>query len=106
MTDYITLNQAARQSPGKPHSATIWRWCRKGVKARNGRRITLEHVRAGGRIFTSKIALGEFFKAVAEADAAHFENRGDVTASRPRTDRQRARAIEQSEAVLQRGGLL
>ncbi|MCI0630465.1 MAG: DUF1580 domain-containing protein, partial [Phycisphaerales bacterium] len=58
--ELITLVEAAKLSPGRPSVNAVWRWCRRGVRARNGERIRLEHVRAGGRIFTSAAGLGRF----------------------------------------------
>lgn len=69
----MTLSQASRLVPGRPHVTSIWRWCRKGVLARNGMRIHLEHRRFGGRIFTSSQALDRFSKQLADADLEHFD---------------------------------
>lgn len=73
--EYISLAQAAQQVPGHPHPSAVWRWCRTGVLSRSGIRVRLEHVRIGGRIFTTQLALDVFFKAVADADASHFDRR-------------------------------
>ncbi len=70
--DYLTLGQAAKRTPGRPHASTIWRWCRKGVKTRRGDRVHLKHVRAGARVFTKEEWLTAFFEQVAEADVEHF----------------------------------
>jgi Protein of unknown function (DUF1580) len=108
-TDYITMTEAAKCSPGRPHISTIWRWARKGVKARNGSRINLEHIRAGGRLFTTEASLERFFKAVAEADQGYFM-REPVTVtypkSRQRTARQREKDIAEAEKALDRAGIL
>ena len=69
MTDnYITVSQAAKLSPGRPHTASVWRWMRRGVRTRSGGVVKLEHVRAGGKLYTTKAALQRFFQAVAESD--------------------------------------
>ncbi|MCW5756717.1 MAG: DUF1580 domain-containing protein [Phycisphaeraceae bacterium] len=47
------------------HASAIWRWCRKGVRG-----VHLDHVRIGGRIFTSAEALNRFANALAEVDLA------------------------------------
>ena len=59
--NHITLAEAAKLAPGRPSACAVWRWCRIGIKSRNGQRIRLEHIRAGGRIFTSETALAAFF---------------------------------------------
>lgn len=68
----LTLSEASRLVPGRPHHSSLWRWCRKGVLARNGQRIHLEHRRFGGRIFTSTQALERFSKQLADADCEYF----------------------------------
>jgi hypothetical protein len=104
----IILTEAAQRTPGRPHPSTIWRWCRKGVKSRSGRRIKLEHIRVGGRIFTTPSALDRFFKEVAVADAEHFDNLPTSTAApsrRPCTPTQRQRAIAAAERKLDEAGI-
>src|SRR5262245_2324007 len=75
LDEYITLGQAAKALPGRPSTNCVWRWCRRGVLARSGERITLEHVRVGGKIFTTKKWLTDFGRRLAAADVAHFESR-------------------------------
>ena len=70
----LTLSEASRLVPGRPNHSSLWRWCRKGVLARNGQRVHLEHRRFGGRIFTSAQALDRFSKQLADADLEHFED--------------------------------
>ncbi len=89
----IELADAAKAAPGAPHVSAIWRWCRKGIKVRSGDRLRLDHVRVGGRIFTSRPALARFFKALAEADAAHFDRQQDE----PPPERQRHRIASRRE---------
>ena len=101
---HITLSEAAKRSPGRPSSCAVWRWCRTGIKARTGDRIRLEHIRAGGRLFTSEAALEAFFARVAEADREHFADRPAPPKSA--TSKQRKRSIEHAEGVLQSGGIL
>ena len=68
----VTLSQAARIAPGKVSPNCVWRWCRRGVLARTGERVRLEHVRVGGKLYTSPRWIEEFGKRLAEADAAYF----------------------------------
>ena len=74
----ISLSNAAKRSPGRPSSNAVWRWCRRGIKTRSGARIHLEHIRVGGKIFTTAEALDRFFSAVAEDDVEHFRHRDRV----------------------------
>jgi len=68
--DYITMSEAAKRTPGRPASATIWRWARKGIRTRTGSLVRLRHIRAGGRIYTRAEWLQAFFDEVANADIA------------------------------------
>lgn len=70
--DLLDMKEAARILPSRPSSAVVWRWCRKGVLARDGQRIFLEHRRYGRKLFTTKLALDNFAKAVVEADKNHL----------------------------------
>lgn len=75
----ISLNQAPRYVSGRPSISAVWRWCRRGVLARNGQRIRLEHRRIGGKIFTSEAWLDAFTKALTDADTAYFASKQDAT---------------------------
>ena len=105
MDSYITLTEAAKLSPGRPSSCAVWRWCRVGLKSRNGERIKLRHSRVGGRIFTTESDLSEFFRAVADADRQYFEADPPAT-SKPATNGQRQRSIASAEKKLQQAGIL
>lgn len=70
---FLTIGQAAQQSPGRPAASSVWRWCRKGVKTRAGEVIKLAHLRVGGRVFVARDELFAFFRALADADASHFD---------------------------------
>jgi len=69
----LTLSQAARIAPGAPTPNCVWRWCRRGVIARSGDRVRLQHVRVGGKLFTTARWLDEFGQRLADADAEYFE---------------------------------
>ncbi len=105
----LTLSAAARSLPRigdkRPHASTIWRWCRIGVKSRSGRRIRLEHVRVGARVFTTADAINGFVAAVAEADRESFDSRPAPLVDKPRTSKQRERAIAQADAELAEAGI-
>ncbi len=73
----LTMAEAARfygsRSGFRPHPSTVFRHARRGVAAaQGGGRIRLEHVRVGGRIFTSRESIERFWAACADADAANF----------------------------------
>lgn len=99
---YLTLTEAAKLAPGRPHPSAVWRWARKGLAVRGSdRRVHLAHVRAGGRIFIKPEDLDSFFRAVAEADAAHFEQPQPVPVlPRSRSAKQRAKDIEAANREL------
>ena len=105
----LALSDATRILPrvgGKrPHTSTIWRWCRVGVKSRSGQRIQLEHVRIGARVFTTHAAINDFVAAVAAADSAHFNSEHSTPPKAP-SDTQRERSIQQAERTLTAGGIL
>ncbi len=103
--EYLTLGEAAKLCPGRPSTNAIWRWCRRGVKARSGERVHLEHVRLGGRIFTSADAVHRFGVALADSDRAHFGTSGAHAIDTTRTDTQRQRAVDRAEADLAAAGI-
>ncbi len=103
----LTLSEAARALPpldGKrPHSSTIWRWARKGLRG-----IKLEVRRIGGRFVTSREALERFSQRLAEIplnDEPPTRTPANST-SRGRTDKQRLKDIEAAERTLRDGGVL
>jgi len=69
----ITLTNAAKIAPGRPSTNCLWRWCRRGVRARDGQRVRLQHLRIGGKIFTTLGWLEEFGRHLAEADTKYFD---------------------------------
>ena len=105
----LSLADAARALPRvngkKPHTSTLWRWCRTGVRARTGERIRLDHVRIGSRIFTNSEAMNAFATEVAAADATYFD-RVRPTPSKAPTDKQHQRSIAQAESQLKTAGVL
>lgn len=72
--DALTLTEAAAL-PNTPDRSSMWRWCRIGVKAANGKTIRLQHSRLGGRIFTTIEAIETFASELAAADCEHFDAR-------------------------------
>lgn len=106
----LTLSDATKHLPERPHSSTIWRWCRVGLRARNGHRIHLEHQRRGGKLFTSIPSIIRFAQALTEADQDYFRESdpppGDSSRStRSRTESERDRSIAEAERILDEAGI-
>jgi hypothetical protein len=105
----LTLGQASRVSPGRTSTNTIWRWARKGVVARSGERIRLEHLRLGGKIFTTEQWMQDFGRKLATADAAHFDRQlmGPAPNDLPSAggDESRRAYLEQIDRDLQESGI-
>ncbi len=70
--DFLTLSQAAKLLPARPHATAVWRWARCGLLGRNGERVFLRHVRLGRTLYTKVAWIEAFGKGVAAADACHF----------------------------------
>jgi len=70
--NYICLAEAARRTPGHHHPSSIWRWCRRGVKARDDTRVYLRHRRFGSRVWTTTEWLNEFADELARRDQVRF----------------------------------
>ena len=101
----VTLSQAARIAPGGVSPNCVWRWCRRGVLSRMGERVRLEHVRVGGKLYTTPRWIEAFGQRLAEADAAYFETADDEPQREPapkpatRARRRRRRVMtDQQEA--------
>jgi hypothetical protein len=101
----IGLPAAARIFPpgraDRPTSpATVWRWCRRGVRLPDGRVAVLEHTRVGGRWVTSKLAVARFLALLASAHPSPVDQ-PTITPTQTPACRQRAaeRAAEKLRAV-------
>ena len=106
--NYLTCAQVAQTAPGRPSANCVWRWARRGVRARTGQRVFLDHVRAGKRVFIPAGALEKFMAALAEADRGYFASRemACTGSSHPTaSEQERRREIENAEADLDRSGL-
>jgi hypothetical protein len=92
----ISLADARDFLPNRPDISTLFRWCTPGVRG-----ITLEHVRIGKRIYTSREAVQRFITRTTEAEtsgqlAPRMRKRSSPTS--------RERRIERAEAELQSTG--
>ena len=97
---HITLTEATKITPGRPSTNCLWRWCRRGVLSRSGQRIRLEHVRIGGKIFTTADWVEQFGKALAEADASYFDLEDQALETpRPRRRRPASRHAQQRQSA-------
>ena len=104
----INLSEASRLIPGQPHPSSVWRACRRGIKARNGKRIRLEHLRCFGRIMTSEEAIIRFWAELARHDAEHFKQADEEPCPKRAPSRQsiegRKRDLEHAkQRVLEKG---
>jgi len=102
---YISLADCTRVIPGRPHAATVWRWCRKGVKSRTGRRIYLEHARFGKRIFVTRKCLKQFARCLAEADINHADRSLPTTVTGKCGATERSRSYVKALAELEKAGI-
>lgn len=108
---YLSLSEVCKAVPpieGRHiHASAAWRWCRRGVLARNGQRIRLEHTRFGRRVVVPHDAIQRFLDALAAADAAHFNTPIAPAAPTkiPTSPKLRAKQIAQAEAVCNRAGI-
>lgn len=83
---YLGLGRAAQETPGRPSANCVWRWCRRGVKSPSGERVRLRHIRVGGKIYTKRSWLEEFWRALAERDVAYFDAKLAAAAMTPPRD--------------------
>jgi hypothetical protein len=94
--------------------STLWRWMRRGCKARNGQTIRLEHRRVGGTLTTTRADLERFFCALAAADLESFKAhdaaplqalRTVAAPPKPFSDSVRRAQIERARRVLDEAGI-
>ena len=105
--DLLSLSDAAYRCPGHVSQSAVWRWARKGLKARSGIRLRLRHVRVGGRLYTTQEDLAAFFADLAEEDAKHFARPAPAESPSPGRRcslRQRERDIEAANARIEARG--
>lgn len=88
----LTLTQAAKSLPGRPHVSSLWRWHSRGC-----RNIKLETIVIAGRRFTSAQALQRF------ADRCSAVADGDPIPTR--TCRQREAALRAAERACDQAGI-
>ena len=57
--EFITLCEAAKRIPGRPHASTLTRWAHKGVRG-----TRLATYRSGNRLFTTQEDIDKFLNAL------------------------------------------
>jgi len=105
LNKYLSLKDAAAICPNRPHTAALWRWCRRGILSRGSGRIYLKHSRIGAQIFTTEQWLTEFFEALATADHAHFASDPQAPPIIKSTPSQREKSISKAEKELEKAGI-
>lgn len=103
--ELLSLAQAAARLPGRPHPASVGRWALKGIRAGDGSRVRLEHVRVGRRLYVAAEALEHFVAQCTRADIRAAEER--EAAAPPAREPIAARIARQAAVVaeLERSGL-
>jgi hypothetical protein len=97
----VTLTEASHWLPRidgrKIAVATLWRWCRRGVRG-----VHLEYVRVGRRICTTRKALLHFFRILSGLDeqSTRPHQPSSPAKRKPITAKQRLRALADADAVL------
>lgn len=106
---FIDLSEAARRLPSRPHTCSVWRWCRRGVKARDGSRVYLQHRRIGGKVWTTAEWIDAFSAELTRRDQEHFAEadaeHAIITTTPTRTATQRERSIARAEVTLAEAGI-
>ncbi|HMO13032.1 MAG TPA: DUF1580 domain-containing protein [Pirellulaceae bacterium] len=87
--ELLSIKQAAKLIPSKPHAATLFRWMTKGSRGHK-----LQSWLVGGQRFTTALAIEEFIGKLSG---------GSAPSGQPSKSRQRA--IEQAEKELSELGL-
>jgi len=90
--DYITLAEAAKRLPGRPHVSTLHRWRTRGLHG-----VKLRTTKIGGRRFVTIEDLEEFIDQVTAA--------ADKTPPAAPHRRARWKQIAAAEAELARAGI-
>jgi hypothetical protein len=82
------------------HFTTFYRLTKRGLKAPDGARKTLEHLRVGGRLITSVEAIERFVAATNGIDLG-----GESAAASPVRTKRRQRELDRVDAELAAAGI-
>ena len=88
---YLTLAEAARHLPNKPHPSTVYRWYAKGIRC-GDTQVYLDARPFGKKLYVTLKAVYEFTANVAEAKRRHRQKpaaRGDAREAEIRHAQQR-----------------
>lgn len=98
----ITLAQASRKLPNRPHKTTVYRWCKYGIQG-----VFLEHGKMGRSIVTSVEACMRFSRALQQATAQAPLPAANVVpiTPRPQSPKQRQASIERAYDNLAKRGI-
>lgn len=99
LADLLTLAQAARRVPGKPHPKTVLRWMLRGLDG-----VRLKSVRAGRQRLTCERWLVEFFAASAKVHAGGIPTSAAPTAA-PATPARTSERSARTARVLREAGV-
>jgi hypothetical protein len=91
-----------RRGGGRLSLSTLWRWCLRGVRAKDGQRVKLRAVRAGEVLCTTEQWVRDFFQALTEHDP---DLAADAGRAPPRTPGQRQRAADRAAEKLEQLGI-
>ena len=99
--DLLTLTEAAKRLPGRPHRSTLWRWARKGIELPDGSRVHLRVRRLGRWTLVAPEDIDSFSAALTEADDhRHQQPQHEVrTARAPRRSNRAERAQREAEEL-------
>lgn len=97
---YLSM-EAAGKLYGQTEYA-IWRWCRKGIKARSGQRVHLKHIRSGRRLLTTQAWLDEFHTDLTREDHAGLATGAPIE---PKPNPQRVGDVAAAQAELAAAGI-
>lgn len=90
----VTMTEAAKLLPRRPHTSTLWRWWRVGVRG-----CRLETVVCGGVRYTTREAMARFIRQLTEGNTAGHDEPTATAA------RRREQELERAERDCDRAGL-
>lgn len=64
--EFISISEACKLIPGRPHMATVFRWTLNGVGG-----VRLESAKVGGRRFVTRAALEDFIARLSAPQSNH-----------------------------------
>ncbi len=92
-TDLLSLSEAARRLPGRPHRCTLWRWHRHGIETPAGR-VRLHIIRLGRKVLVAPEDIATFSRSLTTAAARTFEPRPMLPPVSRRMSRAEAAELE------------